>query len=118
MSIVFLFAVESITDIFIPSDIRCISIIYVRISGFSILSSALEIAIFVAIRILDKLDILILISSTKFIINIILNIIFISTFYVILVTSIVNSQTSIRLVYNMLSAAIGIVYFVYITTSK
>lgn len=118
MSIGFLFAAESITDIFVPSDIRHISVTYVRISGFSALSSALETAGSVATRTLDKPDVPVLISSTKFVINIILDMIFISTFHVASVTPTVNSQASIRLACDLSSAAIGTAYFIYTSTLK
>jgi Na+-driven multidrug efflux pump len=67
------------------------SITYVRISAFSALSSAMEVAVANATRALDMPDVPLLISSTKVVVNIVLDLLFISTFHVGSFTPTINT---------------------------
>ena len=61
---------------------RDASLTYVRISAFSALSSAIETAVAAATRALDKPDVPLVISTTKFAVNITLDLLVISRFHV------------------------------------
>ena len=118
MSIVFLTAAKSFAEGFVPIEVRDSSLTYVRISSFSALSSAMEYAVASATRALDHPDVPLLISSVKFIINIVLDLLLISPFHVGNFNPSVNTQASIRLACDLCSAFAGLSYFLYVTTMK
>lgn len=115
LSIIFLAAAGKFADAFVPIEVRAASLKYVRISAFSALSSALEVSVSACTRALDKPDVPLLISSVKFAINIILDLLLISKFHVGKFEPSVNEQAWIRLACDMTSALIGLVYFIYIS---
>jgi len=78
MSVIFVAAAKQFAAGFVPVDVRAASVTYIRISAFSALSSAIETAVATSTRALDKPDIPLIISSTKFLINIILDLLIIS----------------------------------------
>jgi Na+-driven multidrug efflux pump len=67
---------------FVPIEVRDASLTYVRISAFSALSSAIETAVAAATRALDKPDVPLVISTTKFAVNITLDLLLLSRFHV------------------------------------
>lgn len=118
MSIVFVAAARNFAKGFVPIEVRESSLTYVRISSFSALSSAMETAVASATRALDHPDIPLLISSIKFAINIVLDLLIISRFHVGDFKPSFNMQASIRLACDLSSAFAGLLYFVYISTLK
>jgi Na+-driven multidrug efflux pump len=118
MSFVFLGACERFAAAFVPIEVRKASLTYIRISAFSALSSAAEVSVSTCTRALDRPDVPLLISSTKFAINIVLDMLIISKFHVGSFTPTVNTQATIRLSCDMASALIGLVYYLYITTRQ
>ncbi len=98
----------------LPAEVRTTSLKYVRISSVQALSSAIEVAVASATRALDHPDVPLVISSTKFVVNIILDLLIISKFYVGHRKLTVNGQALIRMVCDLTSALIGLMYFVYI----
>ncbi|KAL1956477.1 hypothetical protein VTO42DRAFT_7275 [Malbranchea cinnamomea] len=116
MSLIFVSAAREFTAAFVPGALTEVSVTYVRISAFSALSSAIEIAVANATRALDKPDVPLLISSTKFAVNIILDLLIISKFHVGNLTPSVTMQASIRLACDMASAIAGVVYFLSTTS--
>ncbi|KAJ9665585.1 hypothetical protein H2201_004276 [Coniosporium apollinis] len=82
MSIVFVSAAAQTAKAFVPVETRSTSLTYVRAAAFSCLSSAIEVAVSNSTRALDRPDVPLLISSAKFIINIVLDMLIISTFHV------------------------------------
>ena len=116
MTIIFVAASEKLAGAFVPVQVRKSSLTYVRISSVSALSSAMEVAVSSCTRALDHPDVPVVISSTKFIVNIILDLLIISRFHVGSSTPTVNSQALIRLACDMGSALCGLGYFVYIAT--
>lgn len=114
MTIIFIAASEKLAGAFVPVQVRESSLTYVRISSVSALSSAMEVAVSSCTRALDHPDVPVLISSTKFIVNIILDLLIISRFHVGSFTPTINSQALVRLACDMASALCGLVYFVYI----
>ncbi|KAH8805130.1 hypothetical protein F5884DRAFT_798486 [Xylogone sp. PMI_703] len=112
MSVVFISAASSFASSFVPSEVRGVSLTYVRISSFSALSSAIETAVANATRALDHPDVPLIISSIKFIINIILDLLIISRFHVGHYKPSINTQASIRLACDMSSAIVGLLYLV------
>ncbi|KAI9678791.1 MAG: hypothetical protein M1817_005849 [Caeruleum heppii] len=114
-SIIFVSAARTFADGFVPEGVRAISLTYVRISSFSALSSAIETAVASATRALDKPDVPLLISSVKFALNIILDLLIISNFHVGSFEPSINIQAGIRLACDMSSAFAGLVYFAYAT---
>ncbi|CAN9239545.1 unnamed protein product [Alternaria sp. RS040] len=116
MSIGFVAGASTFAKGFVPVEVRDVSVTYVRISAFSAFSSAVEYAVSASTRALDKPDIPLIISSVKFVVNIILDLIIISKFHVGSITPTVNMQAGISLACNLTSAFAGLVYFVYTTT--
>ncbi|KAK4998554.1 hypothetical protein LTR66_002225 [Elasticomyces elasticus] len=115
MSVVFVTAAQQFADSFVPVEVRQASLTYVRISAFSALSSAIETAVAAATRALDRPDVPLIISSAKFAINIVLDLLLISRFHVVHRTPTVNMQAVTQLSCNMAAALIGLVYFAWVT---
>ena len=116
MTVIFLSSSEHLAGAFVPKDVRHSSLTYVRISSVSALSSAMEVAVSSCTRALDHPDIPLLISSVKFAVNIVLDLIIISKFHVHSIHPTVNTQAVVRLVCDMASATSGLLYFIFITT--
>ncbi|MCJ1237587.1 hypothetical protein MMC14_005574 [Varicellaria rhodocarpa] len=114
MTVIFVAASEKLAGAFVPKEVREVSLTYVRISSVSALSSAMETVVSSCTRALDHPDVPLAISSTKFVVNIILDLLIISKFHVGSFTPTVNTQALIRLACDMTSALPGLVYFVYI----
>lgn len=103
---------------FVPIEVREASLTYIRISAFSALSSALETAVAAATRALDRPDVPLLISSAKFAVNIVLDLLFISRFHVTSGSPTVNTQAVVQLVCNLTSAFVGLGYFLLATSLR
>src|SRR5204863_6648041 len=88
------------------------------ISAFSALSSAIEVAVSTSTRALDKPDVPLIISSAKFAINILLDLLIISRFHVGSFKPSVNMQAGIQLACNLSAAFIGLCYFIYTTSVR
>ena len=116
MSIGFVAGASTFAKGFVPVEVRDVSVTYVRISAFSAFSSAVEYAVNTSTRALDKPDVPLLISSVKFVVNIILDLIIISKFHVGIITPTVNMQAGISLACNLTAAFAGLAYFVYNTS--
>ena len=117
MSIAFVAAARNFADAFVPEESRSVSLDYVRIAAFSALSSAIETAVAAATRALDKPDVPLVISSIKFSVNIILDLIVISKFHIPQVKPTVNTQAATQLACNMTASLAGLAYFL-ITTQR
>jgi Na+-driven multidrug efflux pump len=113
LSIIFLGASTRLAALFVPAAVRDISLKYVRISSFSALASTTEYSVSLATRALDRPDVPLLISSTKFLINIILDILIISKVHVRGVNPTVNMQAIIRLCCELAASFAGLLYFMY-----
>ncbi|KAJ6439024.1 Vegetative incompatibility protein HET-E-1 [Purpureocillium lavendulum] len=109
---------RSFSDAFIPEPVRGRSIAYVRISSFSAFSSAVEAAIAAASRAPDQPDVPLVLSSAKFAINIILDLLLISTFHVGTREPTVEMQAGIHLTCNMVSALLSVLYFLLTNASS
>jgi Na+-driven multidrug efflux pump len=116
MSIGFVVGASTFAKGFVPVEVRDVSVTYVRISAFSAFSSAVEYAVNTSTRALDKPDVPLIISSVKFAVNIILDLVIISKFHVESITPTVNMQAGISLACNLISAFAGLAYFVYTTS--
>lgn len=112
LSIIFLAAASRLADAFVPSTVREASLQYVRISSFLAFSSATEYSVSLATRALDRPDVPLLISSLKFIINIVLDLMFISKVHIPSVTPTVNTQAIIRLCCDIAASLAGLTYFI------
>jgi Na+-driven multidrug efflux pump len=117
MSIIFAGAAEEVTSVFVPEKIRAASVTYVRIAAFSALASTIETAVAAATRALDQPDVPLIISSVKFAINIILDMIIISKFHIPGVTPTVNAQAATQLACSMVASFAGLGYF-FLTTFR
>lgn len=113
MSLAFVGGASTFAKGFVPEEVRDVSITYVRIAAFSAFSSAIEYSVNTSTRALDKPDVPLVISSVKFAINIMLDLILISKFHVQGVTPTVNMQAGIALACNITSAFAGLAYFIY-----
>lgn len=109
LSIIFVGAAREFSSKFVPHEVREASITYVRISAFSALSSAIEVAVSNATRALDKPDVPLLISSVKVLVNILLDFLLISKFHVGGWMPTVKMQAGIRLTCDMVAAFSGLI---------
>ncbi|KAK0367589.1 hypothetical protein CLIM01_15053, partial [Colletotrichum limetticola] len=82
MSIAFVAGAETFAKGFVPAEVRVVSITYIRIGAFSALSSGIETAVSSATRALDRPDVPLIISSIKFAVNIVLDLLIISKVHV------------------------------------
>jgi Na+-driven multidrug efflux pump len=114
LTVVFVASAESLAAAFVPAAVRDTSLKYVRISSVEALSSSMEVAVAFSTRALDHPDVPLLISSTKFVVNIILDLLIISWFHVGSHTPTVNTQALIRMACDLTSAVTGLLYFLYI----
>ncbi|KAK4160658.1 hypothetical protein QBC43DRAFT_337940 [Cladorrhinum sp. PSN259] len=115
MSVSFLAGAATFAKGFVPIEVRDASLTYVRISSFSALSSAIETAVAAATRALDKPDVPLVISTTKFAVNITLDLLVISRFHVGSHQPTVNMQAGIQITCNMTAAFVGLGYFLWTT---
>jgi hypothetical protein len=92
MSIIIASAAKAFSATFVPHNVQMASITYIRISAFSALSSAIEVAVSNATRALDKPDVPLVISSVKVLMNILLDLLIISKFHVGSWTANINMQ--------------------------
>ena len=115
ISIVFVAAAGSFAKAFVPGNIRDTSVTYVRISSFSAFASAIEVATAACTRALDRPDIPLLISSVKFLINIVLDLLIISKVHVGSHVPTVNDQAIIRLSCDLTASFTGLAFFLYVT---
>lgn len=116
MSLAFVSAAREFSNAFVPGAVKDISVTYVRVSAFSALSSAIEVAVANSTRALDKPDVPFVISTTKFTVNIILDLLIISKVHVGNFQPTITMQAGIRLACDMSSAIVGVVYFVCTTS--
>ncbi|KAH0204800.1 hypothetical protein KCU99_g2654, partial [Aureobasidium melanogenum] len=115
MSIAFVGAAKQFASGFVPLEVRTASLTYVRISAFSSLSSAIETAVSTSTRALDKPDVPLIISTVKFMINIIFDLLIISKVHVGNFTPTVNMQAATQLACNMAASFLGLAYFCFFT---
>ncbi|RMZ40413.1 hypothetical protein AFCA_004221 [Aspergillus flavus] len=115
MTGIFLAASNSLAAAFMPVEVRQTSLKYVRISSIAALSSALETAVSCCTRALDHPDVPLFISSTKFIVNIILDLLILSKVHPGSFQPTVNTQAWIRVACDMSSALCGLGYFLHLT---
>ncbi|KAJ8128206.1 hypothetical protein O1611_g5432 [Lasiodiplodia mahajangana] len=116
LSIVFVSAASAVANSFVPAEVRQASLIYVRITSFTVLAGTIETAVATATRALDKPDVPLVISSVKFAINIILDLLIISRFHVGSFRPTVNMQAVIQLVCSLVAAFAGLAYFLWSNT--
>ncbi|KAI1382462.1 hypothetical protein F4677DRAFT_26363 [Hypoxylon crocopeplum] len=116
MSIAFLGGAATFAEGFVPREVRAASVTYIRISAFSALSSAIETAVAAATRALDKPDIPLVISMTKFAVNIVLDMLIISRFHVGSFQPTINMQAGIQIACALVAAFVGLGYFLWTTT--
>lgn len=118
LSVIIAAAAPDFARAFVPVEVRKTSLTYVRLSAFSTLSSAIETSVAASTRALDRPDVPLVISSIKFLINIILDMLIISKFRVGSFRPTVNTQAIIQLCCNMSSAFVGLAYFVLNTSRR
>lgn len=116
LTLIFIASSEKLAAAFVPAAVRQTSLTYVRISSVEALSSAMEVAISSSTRALDSPNVPLLISSTKFLINIILDLLLISKFHVGTAPPTITSQALIRMACDLTSAVCGLLYFLYIAS--
>lgn len=117
MSLVFLGAAKPFANAFVPSEVRDKSITYVRITAFTALASAVEAAVATSTRSLDLPDVPLVMSTIKFALNILLDMLLISTFRIASFTPTPNTQAIIQLSCNLAAAAATVAYFLIISRS-
>jgi Na+-driven multidrug efflux pump len=118
MSIIIASAVKAFAATFVPQNVQMASITYIRISVFSALSSAIEVAVSNTTRALDKPDVPLVISSIKVLMNILLDLLIISKFHVGGWIANINMQAGICLSCDILAAVSGLLYLFTATQPK
>ncbi|KAI1775760.1 hypothetical protein F4818DRAFT_414862 [Hypoxylon cercidicola] len=116
MSIAFLAGAATFARGFVPREVYASSVTYVKISAFSALSSTIETAVASATRALGKPDIPLVISTTKFVVNIILDMLIISRFHVGSFQPTINMQAGIQLACGLTASFVGLGYFLWMTS--
>lgn len=114
MTVAFIASASELASTFVPVEIRQTSLNYVRISSVQALSSAIEVAVSASTRALDHPDVPLVISSTKVIVNIILELLLISKFHVGTHKPTVETQAWIRMSCDLLASICGLAYFAFI----
>ncbi|KAF9506718.1 hypothetical protein BS47DRAFT_1378070 [Hydnum rufescens UP504] len=117
LTLIFIASAPKLAAAFVPARVRAASLTYVRISSVEALSSAMEVAVASATRALDHPDVPLLISSLKFVINIILDLLTISRFHVGKWTPTVNTQALVRMSCDLTAATGGLLYFLYVAAN-
>ncbi|KAI4769000.1 hypothetical protein E4T52_15930 [Aureobasidium sp. EXF-3400] len=105
MSIAFVGAAKQFASGFVPVEVRAASLTYIRISAFSALSSAIETAVSTSTRALDRPDVPLIISTVKFLVSIVLDLLIISKVHVGNFTPTVNMQATTQLAYKQRAVA-------------
>ncbi|KAI6087753.1 hypothetical protein F4821DRAFT_235821 [Hypoxylon rubiginosum] len=118
MSVAFLAGASTFARGFVPREVYGASVTYVRISAFSALSSTIETAVASSTRALGKPDIPLVISTTKFAVNIILDMLIISRFHVGSFQPTINMQAGIELACGLIASFVGLGYFLWIASSQ
>ncbi|OAA77878.1 hypothetical protein LEL_04701 [Akanthomyces lecanii RCEF 1005] len=113
MSVAFAAAAPTFARSFVPGQIRNVSVSYVQITAFTALSSTVEVAVSSATRALDRPDVPFIISSVKFAVNIVLDLLVVSPFHVGHHKPTVLHQAAILLACNLVSALVGVLYFIW-----
>ena len=116
LSIVFISGASEFANSFVPKNVREASLKYVRIVAFTVLGGMMEGAVASATRALDKPDVPLVISSVKFTINIILDLLLISRFHIGSFNPTVIMQGVIHLSCSLSAAFAGLVYFICTNT--
>ena len=98
MSVAFLAGAATFAQGFVPREVRAASVAYIRISAFSALSSAIEAAVTASTRALGKPDVPLVISTAKFLVNILLDMLIISRFHVGGWKPTINMQAAINII--------------------
>ncbi|KAH8592170.1 hypothetical protein B0O99DRAFT_549470 [Bisporella sp. PMI_857] len=114
LMVVFLGSASRLAGAFVPAEVRETSLTYVRISSVQALSSALEVSVATSTRALDHPDVPLLISSVKFVVNIILDLLIISKVHVGSHQPSINAQAWIRMACDLTAALTGLAYFLFI----
>ena len=118
MTIIFLATSKQLAAAFVPTDVRQTSLAYVRWSSIQGLTSAAEAAISSSTRALDNPDVPLIISTSKFLINIVLDFLLMSNFHVGTFTPTIVTQAIIRLICDTLSVMAGLVYFIFVVAKR
>ncbi|KAJ4392682.1 hypothetical protein N0V85_006890 [Neurospora sp. IMI 360204] len=120
MTVIFIAVAESFAAGFVPPEVREKSLSYVRLSSAVALTSAVQTAVASCTRAMDWPDVPLVVSSVGFVVNIVLDMLFLSWFHVgwtgykptVLV------QAGIRLACDVTAAGVGLVYFVWVARRK
>ncbi|KAI5782577.1 hypothetical protein EDC01DRAFT_718317 [Geopyxis carbonaria] len=114
LSFIIFGAAAKMTKAFVPVETRNESLQYVRIASFQCLFSALDISVSLCTRTLDRPDVPLTISAVKTTVNILLDLLFLSSFRVKHVDVDVNTQAWIRLCCDAAGSLTGLFYFLRI----
>jgi Na+-driven multidrug efflux pump len=118
MTVIFLSCSKTLASGFVPVEVRQTSITYVRVSSVQAVTSAVETALSASTRALDNPDVPLIISSAKFLVNIVLDLLLISKVHVGARKPTIVMQAIIRLACDMVSALSGVVYFFTVVVNR
>ncbi|KAK4869898.1 hypothetical protein LT330_005622 [Penicillium expansum] len=118
MTVIFLAASKTLASGFVPVEVRQTSITYVRLSSVQAVTSAIEAALSASTRALDNPDVPLIISSAKFLINIVLDLLVISKVHVGRWKPTIVMQAIIRLVCDSVSSLLGLMYFLTVVVRR
>lgn len=115
MTLIFISTADRVAATWVPETVRASSLTYIRISSVQAISSALEVAVASSTRALDKPDVPLLISSSKFVVNIVLDLLLISRFHVGGFTPTTTIQALVRMSCDMTASLAGLLYFLLLS---
>ncbi|CAG7961310.1 unnamed protein product [Penicillium salamii] len=118
MTVIFLACSRSLASGFVPLIVREASITYVRLSSVQAVTSAIEAALSASMRALDNPDVPLIISSAKFVVNILLDLLIISKMHVGAWKPTVVMQAIIRLACDTIAALAGLTYFLTVVVRR
>ncbi|OQE18831.1 hypothetical protein PENFLA_c020G11094 [Penicillium flavigenum] len=118
MTVIFLAASRTLASGFVPVEVQQTSITYVRLSSVQAMTSAIEVALSASTRALDNPDVPLIISSAKFLVNIVLDLLVISKVHVGGWKPTIVMQAIIRLVCDSVSSLAGLMYFLTVVVRR
>ncbi|EPS27027.1 hypothetical protein PDE_01968 [Penicillium oxalicum 114-2] len=118
LTIVFLAYPQCLASAFVPEEARDTSIVYVRLSVVQFLTSATEAALSSSTRALDNPDVPLVLSSAKFVLNMVLDLLLVSNFHVMKQKPTLITQGVVRLACDVISVLAGLFYFYFVVVRK
>lgn len=113
LAVIFMAAAEAFAGKFVPEEVRERSLTYVRIAAWTVMGGMVETGVGAVSRAMDRTDVPLVVMGTKFGVNIVLDLLFVSRFRVTRGVVGVEVVAGLQLVCQVLAAGVGLGYFVW-----